>query len=67
MLFQDESNEISEKHIAKPSDVLTLGQKVKVKVLDIDKTNKRLSLTIKDDEEKSKDIYNTMIQKKVYH
>lgn len=48
-------NEISEEHIAKPSEALTLGQKVKVKVLDIDKINKRLSLTIKDAEEKSKE------------
>ncbi len=48
-------NEISEDHIAKPSDVLTLGQKVKVKVLDVDKTNKKISLTIKDAEEKSKE------------
>ena len=48
-------NEISEENIAKPSDVLTLGQKVKVKVLDVDKNNKRVSLTIKDAEEKSKE------------
>lgn len=48
-------NEISEENIAKPSDVLTLGQKVKVKVLDVDKVNKKISLTIKDAEEKSKE------------
>ena len=48
-------NEISEDNIAKPSDVLTLGQKVKVKVLDVDKNNKKISLTIKDAEEKSKE------------
>ena len=48
-------NEISEENIAKPSDVLTLGQNVKVKVLDVDKTNKKISLTIKDAEEKSKE------------
>lgn len=48
-------NEISEENIAKPSDVLTLGQKVKVKVLDVDKANKKISLTIKDAEEKSKE------------
>lgn len=48
-------NEISEEHIAKPSDVLKLGQKVKVKVLDVDKTNKKISLTIKDAEERSKE------------
>ena len=48
-------NEITDENIAKPSDVLTLGQKVKVKVLDVDKNNKRVSLTIKDAEEKSKE------------
>lgn len=48
-------NEISEENIAKPSDVLTLGQNVKVKVLDVDKANKKISLTIKDAEEKSKE------------
>lgn len=48
-------NEISEEHIAKPSDVLKLGQKVKVKVLDVDKTNKKVSLTIKDAQERSKE------------
>ncbi|MDU7242734.1 30S ribosomal protein S1 [Clostridium sp.] len=48
-------NEITDENIAKPSDVLTLGQNVKVKVLDVDKANKRISLTIKDAEEKSKE------------
>ena len=48
-------NEITEENIAKPSDVLKLGQKVKVKVLDVNKENKRISLTIKDAEEKSKE------------
>ncbi|MDZ7543946.1 S1 RNA-binding domain-containing protein, partial [Clostridium perfringens] len=32
-------NEISEENIAKPSDVLKLGQNIKVKVLDVDKAN----------------------------
>ena len=48
-------NEITEENIAKPSDVLKLGQKVKVKVLDVNKENKKISLTIKDAEEKSKE------------
>lgn len=48
-------NEITEENIAKPSDVLTIGQKVKVKVLDINKENKRIALTIKDAQEKSKE------------
>lgn len=48
-------NEITEEHIAKPSEVLNIGQKVKVKVLDVNKENKKISLTIKDAEEKSKE------------
>ena len=48
-------SEISDENIAKPTDVLKLGQKVKVKVLDVDKTNKKISLTIKDAQERSKE------------
>lgn len=48
-------NEITEENIAKPSDVLKVGQIVKVKVLDVDKVNKKVSLTIKDAEERSKE------------
>ncbi|MGL5379382.1 30S ribosomal protein S1 [Clostridium sp.] len=48
-------SEISEENIAKPSDVLNIGQSVKVKVLDVNKADKKLSLTIKDAEEKSKE------------
>ena len=46
-------NEITDENIAKPSDVLEIGQKVKVKVLDINKENKRISLSIKDAVERS--------------
>ena len=48
-------NEITDENIAKPSDVLKIGQKVKVKILDINKENKRISLTIKDATERSKE------------
>ncbi|ASW44013.1 30S ribosomal protein S1 [Clostridium isatidis] len=48
-------NEITDENIAKPSDALTLGQKVKVKVLDINKEDKKISLSIKDADEKSKE------------
>lgn len=48
-------NEITDENIAKPSDLLTIGQKVKVKVLDINKEDKRISLSIKDPDEKSKE------------
>lgn len=46
-------NEITDENIAKPSDVLEVGQMVKVKVLDVNKENKRISLSIKDAVEKS--------------
>lgn len=48
-------NEISEDHIAKAEEVLKLGQTVKVKVLDINADNKRISLSIKDATERSKE------------
>lgn len=40
-------SEISNKHVDKPSDVLTVGQKVKVKVLNVDPSERRISLSIK--------------------
>ena len=48
-------SEITDENIAKPSDVLELNQKVKVKVLDVNKEGKRLSLSIKDAVETSKE------------
>lgn len=45
--------EITDENIAKPSEVLKVGQKVKVKILNVDKNEKKLSLTIKDAIEKS--------------
>lgn len=46
-------NEITDENIAKPSDVLEIGQKVKVKVLDVKKNERRISLSIKDAVERS--------------
>ena len=46
-------NEITDENIAKPSDVLEVGQMVKVKVIDVNKENKRISLSIKDAVERS--------------
>ena len=46
-------NEITDENIAKPSDVLEIGQMVKVKVLDVNKEDKRISLSIKDAIERS--------------
>lgn len=48
-------SEITDENIAKPSDVLELNQKVKVKVLNFDKENKKLSLSIKDAVETDKE------------
>lgn len=39
---------ISHQHISKPSDALTIGDTVQVKVLSIDEENGRISLSIKD-------------------
>lgn len=46
-------NEITDENIAKPSDILEIGQMVKVKVIDVNKENKRVSLSIKDAVERS--------------
>jgi len=46
-------SQISQEHIAKPQDVLTVGQEVKVKVLDVDLASERISLSIKEAEEKA--------------
>ncbi len=40
-------SEISYKHVDKPSDVLKVGQTVKVKVLNIDPSERRISLSMK--------------------
>ncbi|MBM7709361.1 30S ribosomal protein S1 [Enterococcus lemanii] len=41
-------SEISHAHIAKPSDVLKVGDKVQVAILSVDPTTERVSLSIKD-------------------
>lgn len=48
-------SEISDDNIAKAEEVLKQGQKVKVKVLDINKDDRKLSLSIKEATEKSKE------------
>ncbi|MGG7176805.1 30S ribosomal protein S1 [Clostridium paraputrificum] len=47
--------EITDENIAKAEEVLKVGQMVKVKVLSINKNDKKLSLSIKDAVEKSKE------------
>lgn len=46
-------SEITDENIAKPADVLTVGQNVKVKILSVDKEEKKLSLSIKEAIEKN--------------
>lgn len=54
-------SEISNKHVDKPSDVLKVGQTVKVKVLNIDPNDRRISLSIKaaDSNASSSDNHNS--------
>ncbi|MEY9868137.1 30S ribosomal protein S1 [Peribacillus sp. RS7] len=51
-------SQISHKHIATPQEVLKEGQSVEVKVLDVNETDQRLSLSIKELEEPQSN-YNT--------
>lgn len=48
-------SEISQERVVKPSDVLSLGQKVKAKILNVDEKEKRISLSIKEAVEKPKE------------
>lgn len=41
-------SQISDKHIAKPSEELRVGEKVKVKILDINKEEKKIGLSIRE-------------------
>ena len=45
-------SQIAHKHIATPNEVISEGEEVKVKVLDVNKEDKRLSLSIKELQEK---------------
>jgi len=59
---------ISDKHISKPSEILTIGSKVQAKIIDINKEDKRIGLSIKEakaDEEINNYIENTENQEKV--
>ena len=49
-------SEMSYKHVASPSTEVQLGQVVKSKILDIDKENKRISLSIKEASEKPAEL-----------
>ncbi|MDT8718929.1 30S ribosomal protein S1 [Clostridium sp. 19966] len=54
-------SEISEERILKPSDVLSLGQKVKVKIINIDSAKNKISLSIKEAIEKPKEDYSQYV------
>ncbi|MET3696132.1 small subunit ribosomal protein S1 [Bacillus oleivorans] len=41
-------SQLAYEHVEKPSDVVEVGQKVKVKVLSVDRDNERISLSIKE-------------------
>ncbi len=41
-------SQLSHQHVNKPSEVVQEGQKVKVKILNVDRDNERISLSIKD-------------------
>lgn len=49
-------SQISHDHIGNPSEVLEAGQKVKVKILDINQEEKRIGLSIKATEEQTEDF-----------
>jgi len=51
-------SEITDERIAKPSDVLEINQKVKVKVLNFNKADKKIALSIKDASENTKEYLN---------
>lgn len=50
-------SQISHKHIATPNEVLKEGQSVQVKVLDVNEQEQRLSLSIKELEEKEAEVF----------
>lgn len=49
------NSEITEENIAKPSNILKLGETVNVKIIDINYNNNRISLSIKNASESSKE------------
>lgn len=51
-------SEITDEHITKPADVLELNQSVKVKVLNFDKEQKKIALSIKDTVEPDREYLN---------
>lgn len=54
-------SEMSEERVVRPSDVVNIGDKVKVKVLDVNKENKRISLSLKEAVEKPVEDYSEFV------
>lgn len=54
-------SQISEERILKPSDVLSVGQKVKVKIIDLDSAKNKISLSMKEAVEKPKEDYSQYV------
>lgn len=50
-------SQISDDHIAKPSDVLSPGDKVNVKIIDIKEKEQRISLSIKEAQDRNSEEY----------
>ena len=51
-------SEITDEHVSKPSDLLEINQMVKVKVLNFNKVDKKIALSIKDASESTKEHLN---------
>jgi small subunit ribosomal protein S1 len=51
-------SEITDEHVTKPSDLLEINQMVKVKVLNFNKVDKKIALSIKDASESTKEHLN---------
>jgi len=55
-------SQISDARVEKPSDVLTVGQEVKVKILGIDAEQQRISLSIKAAQDNEEDAYAAYVE-----
>ncbi len=62
-------SQISEEHIAKPSDVLKIGEKLNVKVIDINEEDRKISLSLREATKKAekvaKDENNNVIEPEI--
>lgn len=54
-------SQLSDEHVNNPSEVVSAGDKVKVKILDINEENKRISLSIKEAKEKQVEDYSQFL------